>query len=150
MRLHASVLVQRPIEAVFEFLSTPEQLPRWIASMDSAYGPSSGDNEVGATLALEYRVPAGRARTTWEVTAYEPPRSLALRGLDQDGGRGVEVRWTLERLPSGATCVRVETDLTASGFFQPELTDLADIGGRQVQHDLERLSQRLETEDGAR
>jgi uncharacterized protein YndB with AHSA1/START domain len=146
MRVHASVLVQRPIDVVFEYLSTPEQLPRWLAHVVSAHGPLPHDNQVGATLGFEYSAPVGRARSTWEVTAYEPPRSLALRRLDQ-GGCGAEVHWTLERLPSGATCVWLETDLTTSALFQPSSTNLTDIGSREVQHDLEILSQRLEAEN---
>ena len=146
MRVRASILVQRPIEVVFACLSTPDELPRWIDSQAWAHGGLPDDNQVGATLAFECSAPAGRLRSKWEVTAYEPPRSLALRGLDQGCG-GVELRWTLERVPSGATCVWVEADLTPSGLFQPSATDLADRGRRQVQHDLEILSRRLESQN---
>ena len=144
MRVHASILIQRPIAAVFAYLITPDQLPGWVAGVATADGPPPDQQEVGATLALHRTAPPGRTRSTWEVTAYEPPRTLALRGLDN--GAGVEVRWTLEAVPSGATRIWVDADLTAVGFFQPAPTHLETVGARQVQDDLELLRRRLEAE----
>jgi hypothetical protein len=123
MRVRTSVLVQRPIDVVFERLTSADE-----------------------KLSFEYLSPSGGSPTTWEVTAYEPPMRLALRQFDEVGG-GLEMRWTLERLPSGATCVWVEADLTPSGLLPPRSIDLAEIGRRQVQHDLEILSRRLEAEN---
>ena len=144
MRVHASILIQRPIAAVFGYLSAPDQLPGWVAGVATADGPPPDQQEVGATLALHRTAPPRRTRSTWEVTAYEPPRTLALRGLDN--GAGVEVRWTLEAVPSGATRIWVDADLTAVGFFQPAPTHLEALGTRQVQADLEVLRRRLEAE----
>ena len=143
MRVHASVLVQRPIEVVFEYLSTPEQLPEWLAGVAAVHGPLPDQQEVGSILVLDRRRPLGHTRSTWEVTAYEPPRSLALRGLDDAAARP-EVRWTLEGVPPGATRVGVEADLDAASFFQPTATDLAELGMRQVQDNLQVLKQRVE------
>jgi uncharacterized protein YndB with AHSA1/START domain len=142
MRVHASVLIQRPIAVVFAYLSTPDQLPGWVAGLVRADGPPRDELEVGATLIMQRVAAPGHARSTWEVIAYEPPRSLALRGLD--GSAGVELHWTLEGVPSGSTRVWVEADLDAVSFFQPASTDLAEIGVRQVQNDLEALRRRLE------
>ena len=148
MRVHTSILVQRPIAAVFAYLSAPDQLPQWLAGVAAADGPPSDGQEVGVTFALQRRTPFDQARSTWEVTAYEPPRSLALRRLEQ-ATSGAEVCWTLEGLPSGATRIRVEADLTAASFFQPAATELAELGTRQVQRDLQVLKRHLEVGQGA-
>jgi len=142
MRVHASILVQRPIAAVFAYLNTPAHLSCWLAGVVRADGPPPEDQEVGDTVVLEHRSRLGHVRSTWEVTAYEPPRSLALRGLDNDAG--AEVRWTLEGAPAGATRIWVEADLTAVGFFQPAAPHLADLATRQVQADLASLRHQLE------
>jgi uncharacterized protein YndB with AHSA1/START domain len=143
MRVHASILIQRPIASVFAYLSTPNHLPGWVAGVATADGPPPDQQEVGATLALQRAISAGHVRSIWEVTAYEPPRTLALRGLDNGAA---EVRWTLETVPSGATRIWVDADLTTVGFFQPAPTHLEALGTRQVQADLEVLRRRLEAE----
>jgi hypothetical protein len=99
---------------------------------------------VGATLVVQRTTDLGHAHSTWEVIAYEPPRTLALRGLD--AGAGVEVRWTLEGVASGATRVRVAADFATLSFFPPTPAQLREIGARQVQGDLEALRCRLEAE----
>ena len=147
MRVHASILVQRPITAVFAYLSSPDHLPGWVARLARADGPPRDELEVGATLILQRAAALGHARSTWEVIAYEPSRSLALRGLD--GSAGVEVRWTLEGVPSGSTRVWVEADLEAASFFQPAATDVAELGTRQLQADLQVLKRHLEAGEEA-
>ena len=144
MRIHASVVIQRPIGVVFDYLSTPSHLPCWVAGVATADGLAADRQEVGATFVVQR---TGLARATWEVTAYQPPRSLALRGLDD--AIGVEVRWTLEGIPSAATRVRVEADLRAVGFLPPSPMDLAEMGTRQIHDDLKSLRHRLEDDTGA-
>ena len=70
MRVHASILVQRPIAAVFAFLSTPAQLPSWVAGVGSADGPTSDQQEVGRTLVVQDTTRLDLAPSLWEVTAY--------------------------------------------------------------------------------
>ena len=147
MRIHTSMLVRRPILVVFEYLSSPKHLSRWVTGVARADGPLPDEQEVGALLALEH--PAGRGQTLskWEVTAYEPPRSLALRGLD-DRAAAVEVRWTLQGVQPDGTRVRVDADIAALSFFQLPPADLEALGLRGIEHDLDRLRQRLETGQG--
>jgi hypothetical protein len=142
MRVHTSVLIQRPIATVFGYLSTPGRVPCWVSGVATAYGPLPDELGVGATLELANITSLGTIRSSWEVTAYEPPRSLALRGLD--GARGVEVRWTLEGTPSGATRVWIESDLLAIGFFHPAASQVQELGVGRLQEDLDALRRRLE------
>jgi uncharacterized protein YndB with AHSA1/START domain len=146
VRIHTSMLVHRPIEVVFEYLSSPKHLPGWVTGLARADSPLADEQEVGTLLALERSAERGRVLSTWEVTAYEPPRSLALRGLD-DGAAALEVRWTLQGIQPGDTRVCVEADVAMMSFFQLPPADLESIGIRRIQHDLDLLRQRLETED---
>jgi len=142
MRIQASILIRRRINAVFSFLSTPVCLPSWVAGVTIADGLQVEEQGVGATFVLQRAGCTGRS--TWEVTAYEPPRALALRGLDEVAG--AEVRWTLEGVPSGATRVWVEADLAVVSFFQPVPRQLEQMGTRQLEVDLEVLRSRLEAD----
>ncbi len=146
MRVHASVLIHRPITAVFTYLSTPDRLPCWVAGLATAAGPPLDRQGVGARLLVGGTTGPESVRSAWDVTAYEPPRSLALRG--RDTGEPVEVRWTLEGRAGGDTRVCLEADLVAVGFFRPPPAQLEALGVRQLQADLEVLRQRLE-QDGA-
>jgi hypothetical protein len=138
------MLVHRPIVVVFEYLSSPRRLACWVTGIASADGPLPDEQELGTLLALKHGAERGHARSQWEVTAWEPPRRLALRGLD-DRGPAVEVRWTLQGVLSGKTRVCVEADITALSFFQLPPADLEAIGVRRIQQDLELLRQQLET-----
>jgi uncharacterized protein YndB with AHSA1/START domain len=146
VRIHTSMLIHCPIGVVFEYLSSPNRLSHWVTGVARANGPSLEDSEVGALLALELSAERGHAPINWEVTAYEPPRSLALRALD-DGGAAVEVRWTLHGLQRDDTRVCVEADVSTMSFFHLSSADIEAIGIRQIDQDLDLLRQRLETAD---
>jgi hypothetical protein len=144
MRLHGGILVERPITAVFDYLCRPDRLPFWVSGVQSADGASPDRQGVGATLVVERRGSLGPVRSTWELTAYEPPRTLALRGLNDCAG--LEVFWTLESAWSGATRVLVEADMHTVGFFRCEPGYLEESGARQLHADLELLRRRLEVD----
>jgi uncharacterized protein YndB with AHSA1/START domain len=150
MRVYANIVIHRPIAAVFSFLCTPSYLRCWVAGVASADGPTPLEQGIGQTFSVQATARPDAARSTWEVTTYEPPRMLALRSLDD--ARAVEVRWTLESGPPGATRVSVEADLTAVSFFPPEPIHLNELGARQLEADLEVLRTRLEadTQRGSR
>jgi uncharacterized protein YndB with AHSA1/START domain len=144
MRVTASILIQRPITEVFSFVSTPGYLPAWVAGVAAVDGPTPPEQGVGETLVVQGISGLGLVWSTWEVTSYEPPRTLALRCLDDR--RAIEARWTLEGCCSGATRISVEADLTAVSFFPPATVDLKELGTRQLQADLEILRRHLEVD----
>jgi uncharacterized protein YndB with AHSA1/START domain len=137
MRLRASILIQRPIAAVFAYVSRPDYLPSWVTGVVTAEGAGPERQGVGALLVVGRPGAGGLVRSTWEVIAYEPPRMLALRALDDRAG--VEVSWALERASSGATRVSVEADMLAIGFFGSQPGYLEESILRQLQADLEVL-----------
>jgi hypothetical protein len=104
----------------------------------------ANEQEVGELLTLEYSAPEAHVLSKWEVTAFEPPRSLALRAVDE-GEAAVEVRWTLQGVRAGNTRVCVEADITSKSFFLLSRSDLEAVGTRRIQHDLAVLRQCLET-----
>lgn len=142
MRLTASILIQRSIAEVFAFVSNPAVLSSWVAGVAAADGPTPPEHGIGETFVVQGSASPRPASSTWEVTSYEPPRSLALRCLDDT--RASEARWTLEGCHSGATHVRIDADLTAIGFFPPASVHLKALGTRQLEADLQHLRSQLE------
>jgi uncharacterized protein YndB with AHSA1/START domain len=90
----STILIGRPIGAVFEFLSEPEHLADWQAEVQWARRTTDGPMGVGA--AFEHAIACdGQTRlVTGEVVAYEPPAQLAWL-TDLDGLR-VVTRISLE------------------------------------------------------
>jgi uncharacterized protein YndB with AHSA1/START domain len=142
MRMHAGILVQRPITSVFAYICRPDCLASWVTGVLSADGASPERQGVGATLVVERAGSVGHVHSKWEVTACEPPRTLALRSLEDCAG--LEVFWTLASTSSGATLVWVEADVHAVGFFRSEPGYVAESVARQLQADLHALRRRLE------
>jgi uncharacterized protein YndB with AHSA1/START domain len=113
---HHEVLINRPIDEVFDFLAGGVNNPRWQPLVVSTT-PPSGDIEVGSTFRQRVRHPLGfRVSADYRVTAYERPRRLAVEVISGGpirptvaydlvpGGDGVgatSLRCTIEHHPTG-------------------------------------------------
>jgi len=84
-RLHAEILIDRPIEEVFDFFSRPENLGR-ITPRGLGFEQRSVDMEMRDGLEIDYRVrPLLGVPMRWRsrITDYDPPhgfRDVQLRG----------------------------------------------------------------------
>lgn len=84
-RLHASQLIERPIDEVFDFFSRPENLAR-ITPPGMCFDRLSDDTEMCAGLEIDYRIrPLLGIPMRWRtrIDTYEPPNSFSdvqLRG----------------------------------------------------------------------
>ena len=103
LRLEHSVIIDRPVDEVFAFLSRIENDRRWQPEIQGSTLTSSGPLGVGSTF-RETRNVGGRV-VTWNmrVTAFEPPRRLCIKSV---GGtlpyRGCR---TFEPVPGGTRIV---------------------------------------------
>jgi polyketide cyclase/dehydrase/lipid transport protein len=74
-----TVMISRPIEQVFGFLSDFENVPRWNYAILETHKISQGPVGVG-TIYQQLRSVPSRNQERFEVTAYTPPRQLEIRG----------------------------------------------------------------------
>ncbi len=94
MRLESRVMIHRPIQEVFEFVSEPEQLPLWASGVSRAERTYRGPMGLGATFELLHE---GHAhQSCWEVIEHEPPRAVGWRRLD--GRFFTQARYTLRSI----------------------------------------------------
>jgi carbon monoxide dehydrogenase subunit G len=74
-----TVLIARPIEDVFAFLSDLENIPKWNYAIVETRKVSAGPVGVGTTYQQVRSVP-NRSEERLEITTYHPPRQLEIRG----------------------------------------------------------------------
>jgi uncharacterized protein YndB with AHSA1/START domain len=79
MHMENTITIERPIEEVFEYVSTPENDPRWVSVSIRNQRTLPGPMHVGMTTEEDVKIFGQRSRDTWEVTQYEPPTVIAYR-----------------------------------------------------------------------
>jgi uncharacterized protein YndB with AHSA1/START domain len=79
MEFETSVRIDRPVEAVFDFVSDPTTFPRWNSAVQSVQETSAGADGVGATYRMERELPNGRAENDLEVVEVNRPTLFVIR-----------------------------------------------------------------------
>jgi carbon monoxide dehydrogenase subunit G len=74
-----TVMIARPIEDVFGFLSDLENIPKWNYAIVETRKVSEGPRGVGTTYQQVRSVPS-RSEEHLEITTYDPPRQLEIQG----------------------------------------------------------------------
>lgn len=86
-----STVIDRPIEDVFKFVTTPEHDAQWKPRVVEA-DPANREMGVGTTWRQVVKAPLGRAETVDECTEYEPPSRFGYRSTS--GSIPVEAGYT--------------------------------------------------------
>ena len=108
-----TVVIRRPIEDVFGFLADFENVPRWNDAIVKTHKVSQGPVGVG-TIYQQVRSVPSRSEEHFEVTAYNPPRQLELRG--QLGPFPSHLSYALDAVPEGTRITNaVELELRGPG-----------------------------------
>jgi Polyketide cyclase / dehydrase and lipid transport len=92
------VMISRPIEDVFGFLSDFENIPKWNYAIVETHKVSEGPVGVG-TIYRQVRSVPSRSEESFEVTAFDAPRYLEVRG--QLGPFPSRLSYALDVLPEG-------------------------------------------------
>jgi uncharacterized protein YndB with AHSA1/START domain len=112
MQFSNTVTIDRPVGEVFAFLAHLENLPRWNYAISETRKISHGPVGAGARYE-QTRTNPTRSVETFEITAYEPDRTLAIRGTFGP----FPGRFTYELEPMGNHTRLVNTvDLEPSGL----------------------------------
>jgi uncharacterized protein YndB with AHSA1/START domain len=80
-RLEATILINRPAEDIFAFLSIPENHPKFVPGMLEFRKTSPGPLErVGATIRGVRQFLGQKMELPYEITEYEPGNRLGMKG----------------------------------------------------------------------
>jgi uncharacterized protein YndB with AHSA1/START domain len=108
-----TVTIRRPTAEVFAFLADFENIPKWNYAIVETHKTSQGPIGVG-TIYQQVRSVPSRSEERFELTAYDPPRRLAIRG--QLGPFPSRLSYALDAIPEGTRVTNsVELDLRGPG-----------------------------------
>ena len=78
MRVERTIIVERPVEKVFAFLTDMHKVKLWLP-VENIRQTSSGPMRVGSTFVQDAQFLGQRFRATSVVTHYEPPHVFGLK-----------------------------------------------------------------------
>ena len=108
-----TVMIRRPIAEVFGFLADFENIPKWNYAIVETHKVSEGTVGVG-TIYQQVRSVPSRSEERFEVTVYNPPRQLEIRG--QLGPFPSRLSYALDAIAEGTRVTNsVELELRGPG-----------------------------------
>jgi uncharacterized protein YndB with AHSA1/START domain len=141
MQFSNTITIDRPIGEVFAFLAHFENLPRWNDAISETRKTSLGPVDVGARYE-QTRTSPMQSVETFEVTAYEPDRKLAISGTFGP----FPGRFTYDLQPMGNATRLVNTvDLEPSGPVSMVASLMTSRIKAAVAVNLDQLKQHLES-----
>jgi uncharacterized protein YndB with AHSA1/START domain len=136
VKVEVSVVINRPVEEVFAFVTRIENWNQWDAQLAEVKKTSEGPVGVGTTCQEVRHFMGRRMESTNEITEYEPNRKLSFKSTS--GPFPVEGGYTFESV-EGGTKFTVKGQAETGGFFK--LTD--PIVRRAVKGQLETINANL-------
>ena len=116
LRASDSVVIDRPPQEVFAYVSDLQNLPEWGALSGEMRKETEGPPEVGARYTADLTFLGRRLVISYEVSAYEPPRLFAFRNLD--GPLYDEYTYTFEAAEGGGTRFSMAIEMQPGGFYR--------------------------------
>jgi uncharacterized membrane protein len=141
-RVRSRVVVDAPIERVWQELADIEGQPRWMHDMKAVRVLTRGSIGVGSRAEADVRILGVQVLDPITITAFEPPRRFAIRHDGQFSGEGL---MELEGVDGSTTIV--QWDETIVPPYLPQLSSalLRPVLQRVFQADLERFRHLVET-----
>ena len=105
MRYETSIVINRPIEEVWDFASNPFNMPQWNITRLRILQTSPGPIGLGATFEGRLVLLGVALRRSAAITEWHPPHAYAISG--SGAGFRDSFRATFERTAEGTKVVRV-------------------------------------------
>jgi uncharacterized protein YndB with AHSA1/START domain len=145
-RAEHTVVVERPPDEVFRFLTDLSNVPEWQSGAVEVRGPES--LEVGTTYVEVLKFLGKRFEATLEVTEFEPGRRFSLR--TRAGPMPFQVRHKLEPADGGgSTRIHVEFEGEPGRLFRLAEPLVIRNAQRQLEGDFATLKELVESRRGA-
>jgi uncharacterized protein YndB with AHSA1/START domain len=79
-RIYTAATIQRPVEVVYDYVTTPGHWPEWHPSSLGVSGATDHSLAVGEQVTERYRVAGREGTVVWTVRAREAPRRWLIAG----------------------------------------------------------------------
>jgi carbon monoxide dehydrogenase subunit G len=142
IQFETTILINRPIQEVFTFLSNPLNLPRWQSMVKEVQPASQGTLGKGATFTIKSEMMGQKMEGRIEIVDIEPPSTFAFR--NQSGPMSVMVTMNLKPAGAGAQ-VAIRAMGEPGGMFKLAEPVLAKQVQSQMETNLARLKDYLES-----
>lgn len=110
-RLRHEILIDRPIEAVFDVATTARHWTSWHPATQRVEGATQAPAQLGDRIVEHVRIAGHEGSGTWTVVVHEPPHRLVLDSTDAGIGH-IRIGYTLTTEGGRTRFVR-ELDLPA-------------------------------------
>ena len=144
-KLHATIIVHRPIEDVFAFVADQSKLPQWQAGVVGAGLVSDEPMGVGARYATTIELMGRRYETAGVITEYDPPHKYAFQATA--GSFPVDGAFLCESSRLG-TRVTFDGELKQTGLMRMTARLLGPVMDSQLASNFQKLKEILEAEPG--
>jgi hypothetical protein len=139
MDLATTVEIECPATAAFEVISDFTRNPEWQSGMQSAQWTSKPPLRIGSTYDQQARFLRREVTTSFEVTAYDPGRSITIES--PESSFLIRVTRTVEPIGPDRCEVTAHVSGEPGGFFRV-FGPLSDrMAARSVRFDYRRLQQ---------
>ena len=142
IRVETSIIVNRPSEVIFDYISNFENNPLWQSGMVEARFTSEPPLDVGSTYAQVAKFLGRRVESTFEVIAFEPGRLV--KATSTSGSFPITFTRIVEPLTEG-TRVSATIEGDSSGFYRLAEPLMKRLVQRSVDGDYAKLKVVLES-----
>ena len=143
MRVERSVVIGKPVDEVFAFLTDVDKLPLWVSKMVATRRTSDGPLAVGSTWHGVATIMGRPVESGHLVTAFEPDRRYAYQTTTSPLPGKLDYRF--EAIPEG-TRVSVVAEVKPTGVFRMAGPFLRRAGGGMYERSLGELKRLLESD----
>ncbi len=144
MRVEGSITINRPVELVFEYASTPQNDPTWVVAALRHEMLSPSPMRLGSITEEDVGFFGRRMRYVWEVTHYQPPTDFALRSVS--GAFPSTILLRLEPLDGDVTKLTLVGEARLRGVYGLVAPLMKRVANRQVDTQLRTLKDLLEND----
>jgi len=144
IKMEQSVVINRPVEEVFEFLANPENGPQWQSGIQEVRKTSEGPVGAGTTFINVGQLLGRRIESTVEYSEYEPNRRVAAKSIS--GPLPYKFEVTFEPAAEDGTKVTTRGEAEVGGFFKLAEPIAARMLKRQFETDNANLKDLLESQ----
>ena len=142
-RIEIHLVINRPVEEVFAFVSNSENLPRWRSTSLEVKKTSEGPLNVGSTFKGRFTFLGRQFDGNVVVTAHEPNRVFVSKMAE--GPFPLETGYTLESVENG-THITFVVNGEPGGFFKFAEPLVVSMAKRAYETDLQNLKEMMEAQ----
>jgi uncharacterized membrane protein len=144
MKVEKSVVINQPVEKVFDFVSNAENEPLWRTEIQESRVTSEGAFGVGSIVNQTASFMGRRFEAVGEMTEYEPNQIAAWKLIS--GPFSGDGKTTYEAKGDNQTIVTISSNFDIGGFFKLAEPLVARSGRRQTEANLANLKDILEAD----